>query len=89
MRSHVSHTLSLTAIDAANALRAARLNALDLMDTADLLFNHKRFAHALALAILAIEEAGKFPILFDIFLGLDDDTRSLWKKFVVTRLKLN
>jgi hypothetical protein len=36
----------LTCTDAANGIRAARLNALDLLDTAYILFTLKRFAHS-------------------------------------------
>lgn len=48
---------------AASAMQAARLNAIELLDTADILFNLKRFPHSVVFSILAIEEAGKLPIL--------------------------
>ena len=47
----------LTPAQAATAMQAARLNALDLMDTAEILFDVKRFAHSMAFSILATEEA--------------------------------
>jgi AbiV family abortive infection protein len=71
----------LTALEAASALQAARLNALDLLDTADILYNLKRFAHSLALSTLAIEEAGKLPLLLSIFLGFSDELPKLWRSY--------
>jgi len=44
---------------AASAMQAARLNSVDLLDTADVLFTLKRFAHSVPFSILAIEESGK------------------------------
>jgi AbiV family abortive infection protein len=44
-------------------LNAARRNAARFLEDAKLLFAHGRYPSAAALAILAIEEAGKVPIL--------------------------
>lgn len=78
----------LTPVDAANAIRSARLTALDLADTAELLFMLKRFHHSTALSILAVEEASKLALLFMIFLELDDGARrKLWKSFRNHRAK--
>jgi AbiV family abortive infection protein len=78
---------SLTADQAAAAMQAARLNALDLMDSAELLYTHKRFSHAASLAILAIEEGGKVPLLQSIFLGFGGDRTRLWKSYRLHRAK--
>jgi AbiV family abortive infection protein len=76
-------------VDAANAIRAARINALDLVDTAELLFTLKRFAHSVAFSILAIEEGAKLAILKTIFLELepDKDRSKLWKEYRSHRAK--
>jgi AbiV family abortive infection protein len=52
---------------APNAIQAARLNAVDLLDTADILFTVKRFLHAMAFATLAREEIFKVGIIPQIF----------------------
>jgi AbiV family abortive infection protein len=79
----------LTAVDAANAIRAARLNAFDLVDTAELLFTLKRFAHSVAFSIVAIEEGTKLAILKTIFLELDPnkDRSKLWQEYRNHRAK--
>jgi AbiV family abortive infection protein len=77
----------LTSIDAANAIRAARLNALDLLDTADILFTLKRFPHSMAFSILAIEEAAKTALVLMIFLELGEDRSKLWKAYRAHRAK--
>jgi len=80
---------ALTPVDAANAIRAARLNALDLLDTAEILHMHKRFAHSVAFSTLAIEEAAKIAILIMIFLGLVEDRSKLWRSYRSHRAKTN
>jgi len=77
----------LTSVQAANALRAARLNAIDLLDTAEILFSLKRFAHSMAFATLAIEEASKHAILFTIALSSPSDLAGLWKSYRSHRAK--
>ena len=81
------YTGALSSVDAANAIRAARLNALDLLDTAELLFTLKRYSHAMAFATLAIEEAAKTSILIMLFLGLGADRVKLWAEFRNHRAK--
>jgi AbiV family abortive infection protein len=81
-----SYRGDLTAVQAANAIRAARLNALELLDTAEILADLKRFAHAMAFATLAIEEASKVPIVFSNFLGLVDRRKS-WEDYRSHRAK--
>jgi AbiV family abortive infection protein len=78
---------SLTPVDAANAIRAARINALDLLDTADLLFTMKRYCHAMVFATLAIEEAAKTSVVIMLFLGLGSDRSKLWKAYRNHRAK--
>ena len=76
----------LTPARAASAMQAARLNALDLLDTAEILFDLKRFAHSVALSILAVEEASKSPLVLSILLGFGkkDD---LWRAYRTHRAK--
>jgi len=72
---------------AATAMQAARMNAVELMDTADILFTLKRFPHSVAFSTLAIEEAGKVVILQSIFLGVGGQILSLWKSYRQHRAK--
>lgn len=72
---------ALTPLQAASAMQAARLNARDLLETAELLYSLKRFAHSAALSTLALEEAGKLPILQGIFLGVGGDQSKLWRAY--------
>jgi AbiV family abortive infection protein len=71
---------------AAAAMQAARLNSVDLLDTADILFSLKRFAHSVAFSILAIEEAGKLVILQAILHGFDERPK-LWRSYRLHRAK--
>jgi AbiV family abortive infection protein len=71
----------LTAMEAASAMQAARFNARDLLETAEILYDLKRFAHSIVLSTLAIEEAGKVPLLQAIFLGFGGDRSKLWKAY--------
>lgn len=57
-------------------LRALQGNAESLLRDADLLFSHGRWARALALAVLAMEEAGK-AVLATARLFPDDDLAEL------------
>jgi AbiV family abortive infection protein len=75
----------------AEGMNAAVRNATRLVDDANLLLQRKRFRSAVALAILAIEEAGKSPILRRMSVVQDDpkalkdcwrDYRSHTKKYV-------
>jgi AbiV family abortive infection protein len=76
----------LTALDAATSMQAARLTALDLLDTAEILYSLKRFQHSAALSTLAIEEAGKLPLLLMIFLGFGNKVR-FWQSYRVHKAK--
>jgi AbiV family abortive infection protein len=77
----------LTPVQAASAIRAARLNALDLADTAAILFQLMRFAHSVALSILSIEESAKRELIMNIFLGFERDSARLWKAYRQHRAK--
>jgi AbiV family abortive infection protein len=77
----------LKPVDAANAIRSARLNTLELLDTAELMFTHKRFSHSVALSILAIEEAAKVGLIKMIFLEIGGDRTKLWKQYRNHRAK--
>lgn len=72
---------------AASAMQAARLNAVELLDTADILFNLKRFPHSLVFSILAIEEVGKLAILQGILLNLGGTSAELWRSYRRHRAK--
>lgn len=72
---------NLTPFEAATGIQTARLNALDLIVTSELLYNRQRYAHSIAMATLSIEEAGKVPILLSIFLGLGQPTKKQWQDY--------
>lgn len=72
---------SLDSASAAAALQAARLNALELLETAEILYKLKRFPHSMAFSILSIEEAGKRPILQTILLTGTEQLGSLWRSY--------
>jgi AbiV family abortive infection protein len=71
---------------AAAAMQAARLNSIDLLDTADILHSLKRFPHSVFFSILAIEEAGKLAILQALLHGFEDQSK-LWKSYRSHRAK--
>lgn len=77
----------LTPAQAATAMQAARLNALDLLDTAEILFDLKRFAHSVAFSILAVEEASKSPLLLAVLLGFENKD-GLWRDYITHRAKM-
>jgi len=75
---------TLTPEDAAAAIQAARLNALDLLASAKLLHDQGRFPHSTALCVLALEEAGKVQIVMSILTGLagpGQSCESLWRTY--------
>jgi AbiV family abortive infection protein len=81
------YTNDITPKQAASAMQAARMNAVELMDTAEILYNLKRFSHSLVFSTLAIEEAGKLPILQTILCGYGDKRSDLWRSFRSHRAK--
>lgn len=75
---------TLTPGDAAAAIQAARLNALDLLASAKLLHEQGRFPHSTALCVLALEEAGKAKIVMSILTGVagpGQSCESLWRAY--------
>lgn len=64
---------------AAEGINAAIVNSKALLDDALLLFDNERYERAVALSILAIEEAGKPSIIRSIL--LEDDPKSLKKEW--------
>jgi AbiV family abortive infection protein len=81
------YTGALTPVNAANAIRSARINARDLLESAEILFSLKRFPHATALSILAIEEAAKIGMLLMIFLEIGGEHARLWRQYRNHRAK--
>src|SRR5882672_9456339 len=72
----------LSAAEATQGINCAQKNALRLVEDAELLLGHKRYPSALALAILAIEEAGKVSILRAVVLARsDDEAKADWKEY--------
>ena len=64
--------------DAARGIKAAVLNGKDLLNDAQLLFDNERYARAMSLAILAIEEIGKVEIIKNLLLS-KQKVASIWK----------
>lgn len=61
--------------------RAAHNNAVDLLEEAELLFDHKHFDRAYALAFTALEEISKSQFAADVFTGLykEDDFNKFYR----------
>lgn len=70
---------NLTPRQAAEGIKVASDNAKKLYQDAQLLFDNNRYERAVALAILAIEEAGKIKIIRGIL--TEDDPGALKKKW--------
>jgi len=67
------------------------MNAKALVDEAKLLKENDHFARALSLAILALEELGKIPLICNMILYHKDDTEAwhkAWNEFQSHRFKL-
>lgn len=72
----------LTPAKISEGMNAACRNANRLVDDAFLLLGARRFPSALALAILAIEEAGKLPILTRLAIARSDaEYAEIWKEY--------
>jgi AbiV family abortive infection protein len=72
----------LTPQQLADGMNAASENANRLAADARLLFDNARYASAMALAILAIEESGKLGVLRGIAVAADDAAlRSAWSDY--------
>jgi AbiV family abortive infection protein len=80
-------------IEARQIVTLAKLvfdNAQGLLTDAEFLLSHDRLARAVFLAIAAIEEIGKVPIVISAFLRLrtDEQWRQFWKRFRSHHTKL-
>jgi len=72
----------LTTDQAAQAIQAALQTARELLEDAHILLQKDRWARAAALSILAIEEAGKVPIVREILLARNpDDLKIAWRSY--------
>ncbi|WP_028206100.1 AbiV family abortive infection protein [Paraburkholderia nodosa] len=72
----------LTLEQIAEGMNAAAKNAIRLVEDARVLLAAERYPSALALAILAIEEAGKLSILRSMVTAKDDEQLAkLWKDY--------
>jgi len=72
----------LTPAQAAAGMQAAMQNARSLMDDAELLIRTEKWARGAALSILAIEEAGKVPVLREILLARnEEDLKEGWRAY--------
>jgi len=72
----------LTTDQAAQAIQAALQTARELLEDAHILLQKDRWARAAALSILAIEEAGKVPIVREILLAPNpDDLKIAWRSY--------
>ncbi len=79
---------SLTPTQIAEGMNAARLNAKRLIDDARLLLASDRIPTALSLAVLAIEEAGKLPILRHLAIAEgESERRRVWADYRSHRKK--
>jgi len=77
----VQYAGKLTAQQADEGISAASRNTTRLAADARLLFDNGRYPSARALAILAIEEYGKIPILHGISAALESELKSAWKDY--------
>jgi AbiV family abortive infection protein len=56
-------------------------NACELLDDAEILFSHKKYARAYLCSHIAFEEFGKLPMLNSVALGICYGKKVDWKKF--------
>jgi AbiV family abortive infection protein len=72
----------LNAVEIAAGMNAAAQNAKRLAEDARLLFDNQRYASALALAVLSIEESGKSRIFRELALARDEkELRECWREY--------
>ena len=74
------YTGPLSTLEAASAIQAARLNGLDLLETAKVRFEAQRYSHSVAFSVLALEEAGKVQIIMMMVTDLGD-LREHWRAY--------
>lgn len=70
----------LTPVQAAAGIQAARLNAMDLLETSRLLYEKGRYGHSLVFSILSVEETAKVTILKNVFLGITSEDEG-WRAY--------
>lgn len=72
----------LTSEQAAEGIRVARANAYALVIDARLLLDAERWSRASSLAILAIEEAGKIPLLRTLLVAsTSEELKQTWREY--------
>ena len=72
----------LSASEIAEGINAARQNATRLVKDARLLFDNKSYTSAVALSILAIEEAGKQHVLRGLAVARDEpELKEAWRDY--------
>src|SRR5947209_4613018 len=72
----------VTVEQAAEGISVALSNARSLVADAELLARHERWARAASLAILAIEEAGKVPLIRALLLARNQaERRDDWRAY--------
>lgn len=76
-----SYSGPLSPLDAATVIQAARLNAIDLLETAKLLQDKGRYCHSIAFSVLALEEAGKAQLVLSLLIGDASNSKELWKAY--------
>lgn len=67
--------------EATDGMNVAIKNSQRLLEDSELLLNSKRFASALSLSILAIEEAGKVSIIRRILIIEDSEISAAWRDY--------
>lgn len=78
----VQYVGALTPAQAADGIEAALKNALSLLEEAELLLKNNRWQRAAALAILAIEEAGKPSLIRGLLVAANSkDLQDKWKEY--------
>lgn len=71
----------LTPAQAAAGIEAAVINARSLLADAQLLFDSQRWSRAASLSILAIEEAGKVPLLRELLVLPESELKNAWRNY--------
>jgi AbiV family abortive infection protein len=66
---------------AAAGIEAAVNNARALLNDAQMLFRAKRWPRAASLAVLAIEEAGKIPLIRELLVLPESEVKTAWRNY--------
>jgi len=80
-QSDCNRTRTMSPLDTATIIQAARINAVDLLETAKLLRNEERYPHSFVFGVLALEEAGKVEMALALLLGLGPAPNELWRSY--------